>query len=191
MFGLQGISQNRHQQQQQQTRESEEAEETEDAAVVVIGEDDDDEDEDDNGRAAKRRKSELVGVVEPSSSSGVGIAPSSSSSSSRGNKIPTVECKLTSVNQLRNDVEEAKHGELEQILKNHVFVACVDIPSSLSLIQHATKLYLVNHASLASVFPFSWLPHPPTRRAQTPFLNLAEKNSSINSDCASLADWDV
>jgi DNA mismatch repair protein MLH1 len=118
--------------------------------------------EDDTGPAAKRRKS---GVVLATPSSTVTSDPGPS----QRKKIPTVACKLTSVSQLRNEVKEATHAgqsvacgcflyknlyesdtfgaEIEQIIKNHVFVACVDVASNLSLIQHGTKLYLVNHAS--------------------------------------------
>ena len=43
---------------------------------------------------------------------------------------------------------------LEAVIKNHIFVGVADLDSSLSMIQHQTKLYLVNHSSLAYVVSF-------------------------------------
>ena len=39
--------------------------------------------------------------------------------------------------------------ELDTIVKNHIFVGVADLGGSLSMLQHQTKLYLVNHASLS------------------------------------------
>lgn len=41
--------------------------------------------------------------------------------------------------------------DLSEILEKHIFVGIVDLPRSLSLVQYSTKLYLVNHGSLAYV----------------------------------------
>jgi hypothetical protein len=38
---------------------------------------------------------------------------------------------------------------LSEILEMHTFVGIVDFDRCLSLIQHSTKLYLVNHGALA------------------------------------------
>ncbi|KAG5637179.1 hypothetical protein H0H81_005478 [Sphagnurus paluster] len=59
------------------------------------------------------------------------------------------ECYLTSVVNLRQSVAKGKHRHLTEILEKHTFVGIVDLPRSLSLIQHSTNLYLVNHGSLA------------------------------------------
>lgn len=40
-------------------------------------------------------------------------------------------------------------------MRNHIFVGVVDLEGSLSMVQHLTKLYLVNHASLSCVFLFA------------------------------------
>jgi len=44
--------------------------------------------------------------------------------------------------------------DLSEILEKHIFVGIVDLDRCLSLLQHSTKLYLVNHGALAYV-PFS------------------------------------
>lgn len=44
--------------------------------------------------------------------------------------------------------------ELTEIIEKHVFVGIVDLPRCLSLIQHSTKLYLINHGALAYVRSF-------------------------------------
>ncbi|EJD05496.1 DNA mismatch repair protein MutL [Fomitiporia mediterranea MF3/22] len=67
----------------------------------------------------------------------------------RVQEIKESQCFLTSVKGLRSDVEKARHNFLTEIIQNHVFVGIVDLRRSLSLIQHETKLYLLNHAALA------------------------------------------
>lgn len=59
------------------------------------------------------------------------------------------ECFLTSVRTLRQNLVKGKHRQFTEILEKHTFVGIVDLPRSLSLIQYSTKLYLVNHGSLA------------------------------------------
>ena len=60
-------------------------------------------------------------------------------------KLPISKCDLTSIQELRLAVSEAKHEGLEAIVKQHTFVGTIDLASGQSLIQHGTKLYLVNH----------------------------------------------
>lgn len=38
---------------------------------------------------------------------------------------------------------------LEAIIKGHIFVGIADLATSQSMIQHQTKLYLVNHSAIA------------------------------------------
>ncbi len=84
-------------------------------------------------------------------------------------KSPNIEeslCNLGSVMGLRDAVRRGKHEglsemlvyidcklishiELTEILQKHVFVGIVDINRCLSLIQHSTKLYLVNYGALS------------------------------------------
>ncbi|KAI0252858.1 DNA mismatch repair protein [Lactifluus subvellereus] len=64
-------------------------------------------------------------------------------------EIPQSTCYLTSVSTLRENVKNAKHKELTEILQKHVFVGVVDLVRELSVIQVMTKLYLVNHGALA------------------------------------------
>lgn len=40
---------------------------------------------------------------------------------------------------------------LERLIKDHTFVGVADLNGALSMLQHRTKLYLINHASLAYV----------------------------------------
>lgn len=66
--------------------------------------------------------------------------------------VPESECYLTSVINLREEVKAQRHNRLSEIISKHVFVGIVDLSKCLSLIQHSTKLYLVNHAALAEEF---------------------------------------
>ncbi|KAH6909546.1 DNA binding protein [Coprinopsis sp. MPI-PUGE-AT-0042] len=75
--------------------------------------------------------------------------PVASDTSSRTHEIPESDCLLTSVQALRSAVTKAKHKQLADILEKHIFVGIVDLERSVSLLQHSTNLYLVNHASIA------------------------------------------
>ncbi|XP_071956008.1 DNA mismatch repair protein Mlh1-like [Antedon mediterranea] len=55
--------------------------------------------------------------------------------------------RLTSVLQLQQDVEDKLHKGLREIVKHHTFVGCVS--SQHALLQHQTKLYLVDTAKLS------------------------------------------
>ncbi|KAJ6631150.1 DNA binding protein [Mycena sp. CBHHK59/15] len=67
----------------------------------------------------------------------------------RAREIRESECLLTSVQTLRQNAIKGKHKQLSEILEKHTFVGIVDLNKCLSLIQHSTKLYLVNHGALA------------------------------------------
>ncbi|KZT70490.1 DNA mismatch repair protein MutL [Daedalea quercina L-15889] len=68
---------------------------------------------------------------------------------SRVRDIKESQCYLTSVRSLRAAVVKGKHNHLTDILQKHTFVGIVDVNKCLSLIQHSTKLYLINHGALA------------------------------------------
>ncbi|OWR41511.1 mutL protein 1 [Danaus plexippus plexippus] len=61
-------------------------------------------------------------------------------------KHQRVETKLTSVHQLRLDVENKCNMNMREILANLIFIACIDCERS--LIQHSTKLYLCDTTRL-------------------------------------------
>ncbi|KAH7882438.1 histidine kinase-like ATPase [Phlebopus sp. FC_14] len=64
-------------------------------------------------------------------------------------EIKESECDLASIAELRHAMRKDIHHDLTEIMKKHTFVGIVDNSRCLSLFQHATKLYLVNHAALA------------------------------------------
>ncbi|KAH9941321.1 DNA binding protein [Epithele typhae] len=68
---------------------------------------------------------------------------------SKDTGIKESETILTSIRQLRADVLKA-HTALTEILNKHTFVGVVDIPRCLSLVQHGTRLYLLNHGALSA-----------------------------------------
>ncbi|KAF7349273.1 DNA-mis-repair domain-containing protein [Mycena sanguinolenta] len=74
---------------------------------------------------------------------------SAAADTSKSREIKESECILTSVKRLRQKVIKGKHKQLSEILEKHTFVGIVDLNKCLSLIQHSTKLYLVNHGALA------------------------------------------
>ncbi|KAI6001571.1 histidine kinase-like ATPase [Pisolithus orientalis] len=90
--------------------------------------------------------------------------------------IKESQCSLTSIAELRQSVVKNVHHDLTEIIRNHVFVGIVDNIRCLSLIQHSTKLYLINHATVAEEMFYQLAlmqfgnyrrlrldPHPPLR----------------------------
>uniref|UniRef100_A0A8C4T9N0 MutL homolog 1, colon cancer, nonpolyposis type 2 (E. coli) n=1 Tax=Erpetoichthys calabaricus TaxID=27687 RepID=A0A8C4T9N0_ERPCA len=63
--------------------------------------------------------------------------------------------KLTSVKELRSAISEHAHTGLQEMLQNHSFVGCVN--PQWALIQHQTKLYLVNTSKLSQELFFQIL----------------------------------
>uniref|UniRef100_A0AAR2KTH6 DNA mismatch repair protein MLH1 n=1 Tax=Pygocentrus nattereri TaxID=42514 RepID=A0AAR2KTH6_PYGNA len=55
--------------------------------------------------------------------------------------------KLSSVKELRNEITEQTHSGLQEMLQNHSFVGCVN--PQWTLVQHHTKLYLLNTTKLS------------------------------------------
>ncbi|KAJ8509480.1 hypothetical protein ONZ45_g8355 [Pleurotus djamor] len=84
-----------------------------------------------------------------SAADSVPLPPSQPSSPTKTRDIKESQCFLTSVNNLRNALNKRRHKQLTEILEQHTFVGIVDLQRCQSLIQHSTKLYLVNHASLS------------------------------------------
>ncbi|XP_030850458.1 DNA mismatch repair protein Mlh1 [Strongylocentrotus purpuratus] len=66
---------------------------------------------------------------------------------SRQPKPKRKEIQLTSVLELQKEIEEDTHEDLRDLLKQHTFVGTVD--AEYALIQHKTKLYLVNTLKLS------------------------------------------
>ncbi|THH32545.1 hypothetical protein EUX98_g1632 [Antrodiella citrinella] len=92
-------------------------------------------------------------VVDPAYRRDAGGSSSQDNGGNRPRKksgeIEESECYLRSVIELRARIEKGKHQQLTEILQNHTFVGIVDSSRCLSLIQHSTKLYLINHGVLA------------------------------------------
>ncbi|KAI9063549.1 DNA mismatch repair protein MutL [Trametes sanguinea] len=68
----------------------------------------------------------------------------------RDREIKESQCFLKSVKELRAAVARAKHHQLGEIIARHTFVGVVDATRCLSLVQHGTRLYLLNHGALAA-----------------------------------------
>lgn len=74
-------------------------------------------------------------------------------SESKGKDVTAAEApkrrviKLTSIKELRAEVSENTHKGLLEMLQNHSFVGCVN--PQWALIQHHTKLYLLNTTTLS------------------------------------------
>ncbi|KAG8972735.1 DNA mismatch repair protein, partial [Tulasnella sp. 427] len=87
-----------------------------------------------------------------SRSNPVDLEPSSNKARSRtavGQLVPESQTALVSINDLRAEIKKKRHGGFSETVEKHTFVGVVDFKLSLALIQHSTKLYLVNYGSLA------------------------------------------
>ncbi|KAJ6493696.1 histidine kinase-like ATPase [Mycena vitilis] len=88
-------------------------------------------------------------VVNPTRIGEASSGKGKSADTSKSREIKESECILTSVKKLRQNAIKGKHKQISEILEKHTFVGIVDLNKCLSLIQHSTKLYLVNHGALA------------------------------------------
>ncbi|KAJ2729558.1 DNA mismatch repair protein [Coemansia sp. BCRC 34962] len=62
-------------------------------------------------------------------------------------KEPRIEVRLTSIINLRKELQRHAHTELTQILSEHTFVGFVD--NRRALIQHQTRLYMVDYCKVS------------------------------------------
>jgi DNA mismatch repair protein MLH1 len=82
-----------------------------------------------------------------------------------GKEVPESLCEFASILELRRAVKKAGNrgessfdlvlygsltflSEITEMMQKHAFVGTVDKDLCLSLLQHGTKLFLVNHATL-------------------------------------------
>lgn len=69
-------------------------------------------------------------------------------------RISDSDCSLTSVRHLRAQTAKSQHRNLTDVVQNHTFVGVVDLRKGLSLIQHETRLLLVNHDAMIREFAY-------------------------------------
>ncbi|KAI0826529.1 DNA mismatch repair protein MutL [Trametes gibbosa] len=81
---------------------------------------------------------------------GSGATTPGTSTAVTGRDIRESVCYLKSIKDLRSAVLKTKHHQLSEILAQHSFVGVVDAARCLSLVQHGTRLYLLNHGALAA-----------------------------------------
>ncbi|KAJ2810191.1 DNA mismatch repair protein, partial [Coemansia furcata] len=62
-------------------------------------------------------------------------------------KEPRIEVRLTSIINLRKELQRHAHAELTQILSEHTFVGFVD--NRRALIQHQTRLYMIDYCKIS------------------------------------------
>ena len=70
----------------------------------------------------------------------------------RGQRVEaddTYVCELTSVRELNEQIANAAHRELGEIIKNHTLVGAVDGRKGVWLMQHQTRLYMVDAVKLS------------------------------------------
>ncbi|ORY35398.1 putative DNA binding protein [Naematelia encephala] len=64
----------------------------------------------------------------------------------KGNEIPESACEFSSILELRKATRKRGNIEMNEMIQGHSFVGIVDRDLCLSLVQHGTKLFLINHA---------------------------------------------
>ncbi|KAN0064614.1 DNA mismatch repair protein Mlh1 [Thecaphora frezii] len=97
-----------------------------------------------------------VGVDEGAAASVPSAPPSRKRqrSGAGGRRIVESDVELTSIRELRSEMQRQKHGGLVDIVNKHAFVGVVDLDKSLSLVQHETRLYLLGHAAYIEEFAY-------------------------------------
>ncbi|KAI0777761.1 DNA binding protein [Trametes elegans] len=104
----------------------------------------------------ERTLDSMFPIAHPSQQSGSGEGGGEAAGSprtpptGRDREIKESQCFLKSVKELRSAVHRVKHNQLSEILSKHTFVGVVDATRCLSLVQHGTRLYLLNHGALAA-----------------------------------------
>ncbi|KAI8995133.1 putative DNA mismatch repair protein mlh1 [Gaertneriomyces semiglobifer] len=73
--------------------------------------------------------------------------PPSPVASAQLHKRPRINVRLTSVHELREDVLSKEYESLTELFADHIFVGLMD--SRLALIQHQTKLYMIDYLRLS------------------------------------------
>lgn len=127
---------------------------------VVSIEDDDDDDDDDNLDFApnskatnnKRQRNEIELERNRGSDSHSQVSSSQPPKNKQQKSRSQKPILLTSIRTLTKDFEKLQHDGLTDIFKNFSFVGCVD--DNLCLIQHSTKLYIVNICLITYRFSF-------------------------------------
>lgn len=107
---------------------------------------------------ANRTLHSMIAVVNPSqlSKTGPGGEPQVDTANAASWAAPLksddlgseTDCDLTSIRELRQAVLDNQSSELTELLAKHVYVGLVDQQSCLALVQHGTRLQLVNYAAL-------------------------------------------
>ncbi|KAI8986896.1 DNA mismatch repair protein MutL [Trametes punicea] len=82
--------------------------------------------------------------------SGLGCSGTPLTPRNKDKVIKESQCFLKSVKDLRAAVIRQRHHQLSEILAKHTFVGVVDSTRCLSLVQHGTRLYLLNHGALSA-----------------------------------------
>ncbi|KAL1741295.1 hypothetical protein HDZ31DRAFT_84907 [Schizophyllum fasciatum] len=99
--------------------------------------------------AADRTLDSMFPVVNPSLRTQPSATAGESQLTEYKRTIRESECRLKSVLTMRKNIEALRHQQLSEIIEKHIFVGIVDLTKTLSLLQHSTRLYLVNHCALA------------------------------------------
>lgn len=108
--------------------------------------------------AAAANESESVtqraGPTSDSCTDSLGSTAKRSRQAALSNRVTESDCSLTSVRHLRAQIAKKQHRNLTDVAQNHTFVGVVDLHKGLSLIQHETRLLLVNHDALIKEFAY-------------------------------------
>ncbi|XP_005096287.1 DNA mismatch repair protein Mlh1 [Aplysia californica] len=99
------------------------------------------------GRSVSTHSTRTQEKSSNASSSSTETAASSKENDSAAPKVKRRDIKLTSVAQLRQEIRDNASEGMRELLQNHTFVGCVS--ESHALVQHSTKLYLVNTTTLS------------------------------------------
>ncbi|KAL9940711.1 hypothetical protein V8E36_000199 [Tilletia maclaganii] len=139
----------------------------------IRGEDEDalmEDDDEDDGPADDERNEELKargGVLSqraqskarakedlPSQVVRAGAYSASQSRPRASKRLKDSDCTLTSVRELRIEIQARRHGGMTDLFQSHTFVGVAALESGTTLVQHGTRLYMLNHDRVIEEFAY-------------------------------------
>ncbi|KAH7116047.1 hypothetical protein B0J11DRAFT_116132 [Dendryphion nanum] len=111
-----------------------------------------------------------------------------------------INCRLTSVKDLRTEVREAMHNELTDVISTHTFVGIVDEQKRIAAIQGGVKLFLIDYGMLCNEYfyqvgltdfgNFGSIRFNPPLPLQDLLSIAAEQEEANAGDAAAEIDWE-
>ncbi|KAK0534308.1 DNA mismatch repair protein Mlh1 [Tilletia horrida] len=71
-----------------------------------------------------------------------------------GKRLRDSDCTLTSIRELRAEINSRRHGGMTELFQGHTFVGIAALEHGTTLVQHGTRLYMLNHNRVIEEFAY-------------------------------------